>query len=208
MDTLFPGAQILNMNPSRDPCVKDGLYLARLVYNGTSILICSDKFETLKSEEADANSLALGLGLGLGLGIPFLCILGCWAWSRRGTLGDLRLERRIAADLKQPMDLQFPREEVERVLTAESLNNFRYGSLTDTLKKEIMLHRLKEGRDLREFIKYAEQCRQPELATWIERLNTGTFPPDVHEAWREYVLKRDTRTTAAERIEARPAEDV
>jgi hypothetical protein len=192
MDTLFPGAQILNMNPYRDPCTNNGLYLARLVYNGTSILICSDKFASLKAEEQEQSNLALGLGLGLGLGIPFLLIIGIWAWSRcrpcasdRGSFGWPSARVPPA----QP-DLHFPREEVERVLTPAALDDFRFGNMTEGLKKEIMVHRLIARRDLREFVRYAEQCRQPELATWIDRLNTGAFPPEVQAAAREKILAR------------------
>lgn len=192
MDTLFPGAQILNMDSYRDPCVKSGLYLARLVYNGTSFLICSDKFASQKEAEQEQSNLALGLGLGLGLGIPFLCVLSCCIWARcqpcasdRGSFG--WPSARVPP--VQP-DLQFPREEVERVLTPAALDDFRFGNLTEGLKKEIMVHRLIVRRDLREFVRYAEQCRQPELATWIDRLNTGTFPPEVQAAAREKILMR------------------
>lgn len=145
--------------------------------NGTFFLICVER----SAEEIYETNL--GLGLGLGLGIPFMVglILLYLYWkakkvNRKITDFYRELNGKNSKELnKTPLELAM--EE----LTPESLNDFRMGTLSEKLKEELMVLRIKKSHDLTSYVKYAEICEHPDLADWIYRMNPTAFPLDIHK---------------------------
>ena len=158
------------------PC-PDGTGVGYRAINDTIFLICDTAFY-------NDDSLALGLGLGLGLGIPFFAIIICM------------ITRRYNFDCSFPFicwrkhnreKTVFPRESIESLLSESALGDFRFGNLSEELKNELMIIRLRQGRNLTEFVKFAEQLNYPDLANWIDKLNPGQFPPEIHKKARGHI---------------------
>ncbi len=142
--------------------------------NGTLFLTCDPVSE--QNQNNDVN-LILGLCIGIPLCVVFLIL------SYRFYCKNIILEKnRLGQD---PVKV-FPQEVVTRELTPESLIDFRNGNLSNTLKDEIMLLRIQKGRDLTEFVKYAEICEQAELAHWLHNLNPLDIPPEIHRRAHNY----------------------
>lgn len=85
-------------------------------------------------------------------------------------------------------DTRSSKERVTALLSAGGLHDFEFGYLSSALKMELMQLRLKEGRDLTEFIEYADQLNCPLLATYVRELNPGMFPSNI----RDMKITRDS----------------
>jgi hypothetical protein len=59
------------------------------------------------------------------------------------------------------------------------LHDFEFGYLSSALKTELMALRLKEGRDLTEFVEYADKLNCPTLATYVRELHPGMIPTNI-----------------------------
>lgn len=145
--------------------------------NGTLFLICVER----SAEEIYETNLGLGLGLGLGIPLITALILLFLYWKAKKTnrkIADFyrELNGKISID-----SYKTPQELASEELTPESLNDFRMGTLSEKLKEELMVLRIKKGHDLTSYVKYAEICEQPELADWIFRMNPTAFPLDIHK---------------------------
>jgi hypothetical protein len=171
----------------RNPCPDGtGLGYGSFKNSTTIFLICDAAFAW-----SDSDKLALGLGLGLGLGIPVLlfvaCILSCYCseyyeTSRKYGVGLFR--RRTPPKINidtTPLQMISAREWTEKNLSPSALDSFRFGNLTQELKEEIMMKRVTAGRELTEFVKFAEQINQLEIANWIARLNPGEIPAALRQ---------------------------
>lgn len=145
--------------------------------NGTLFLICVER----SAEEIYETNLGLGLGLGLGIPLMVGMILLYLYWKAK------KVNRKITdfyreLNGKNSIELnKTPLELATEELTPESLNDFRMGTLSEKLKEELMVLRIKKGHDLTSYVKYAEICEQPELADWIYRMNPTAFPLDIHK---------------------------
>ena len=170
----------------RYPC-PSGTGLGYATFNDTIFLICDAAFSNEQFKEELA--LGLGLGLGLGIGIPFLVFFIIIPFLvRKGILDFNRyswgFDTSSCCSGRVSPKILMPRESVEGLLSESALGSFRFGNLTEELKTELMVLRLREGRDLTEFVKFAEQLNYPELAEWIAKLNPGTIPPEIHQKVR------------------------
>ena len=143
--------------------------------NGTLFLICVER----SAEEIYKENLALGLGLGLGIPLMFVLFFLFLYWkAKRNSMRVFHYHSEIKREL---MNSKTPQELASEELTPESLNDFRMGTLSEKLKEELMVLRIKKGHDLTSYVKYAEICEQPELADWIFRMNPTAFPLDIHK---------------------------
>ncbi len=153
---------------------------AQMLLNGTVYLVCNPN----GGGSGDMLATNLGLGLGLGLGIPAFIGLMYW-WLRYScSCACCRRERRHSAATSVSALLvvgKSPREAVEEVLSPEAFRDFQHDNLTESLKEELMIHRCREGRDLREFVRYADQCRAIEVAGWVDKLYPGLIPREIQQ---------------------------
>ncbi len=141
--------------------------------NDTLYVICSAAFY---NDSAEKISLEMSLGIGLGLVLSLPALAGLIVLLQRSIM---RYQWNKVVSLPAPLP-KMPAEIVEEDLSKSALADFRSGKMTHTLMKEIMILRLKKGRNLDEYVKYAEQCKAVELANWISCLNPGEFPKDIH----------------------------
>jgi hypothetical protein len=148
-----------------DPCPA-GTGIGYATFNDTSTIyvVCDAAFYR--------DQTARNLGLGLGLGIPaFLVLIYLFQkWLKR------KCRQRSYPALLQLS----PEEEVTKRLTGQSLLDFKAGNLTDTLKEELMVLRVREGRNLTEFGTYANELNHDAIADFIEHMNITTFPSEIH----------------------------
>ena len=136
--------------------------------NNVIYLICSPDFK-----HDDTDPVGLGLGLGLGLGIPLLLIL---IWICYNCCCRPNPPPAVTPAVPTEVDNY---EAVRQKLSPISFNEFLAGNMSESLLHDLMIVRTREKRDLREFIALAKQRRRPELASWLERLNPTTIPPEV-----------------------------
>jgi hypothetical protein len=178
----------------RNPC-PSGTGIGYASFNDTAFgdtlfVICSAAFDN----NSNGVDLGLALGLGLGLGIPFLCLVGCLLYQKCCSrayyepslnLKDLLHLKRTQTfpSLNHPVSVH---ERVRLYLTEEALSDFYNGNLSELLKKEIMMTRVREGRTLNEFVEAAKGW--PEIAEWVTNLNPGDIPPAIRQ---EAILKMD-----------------
>lgn len=170
----MPGV-VSHSSSLRNPC-PDGTGIGYATFNDSSTIyvICDAAFYK------DMTDYKLALALGLGLGIPGLVVL-LGIWLRWQNFDRCRRKRRYPpppALLSSPTI--FPSEEVEKRLTVQGLTDFRAGNLTESLKEELMITRVRMGCDLVHFVKYADQLHHDELAEYIERMNVTAIPSEIH----------------------------
>lgn len=155
-------------------------------FGNTIFLVCDAAFN-INTGEVD---LGLALGLGLGLGIPFLCLFACLIYQKccshayyepRASLIDIL---RIKPAPRLDIPSLSVNEKIRGYLTDDALADFNNGNLSELLKEEIMMVRVREGRNLTEFVTAAKGW--PEIATWIENLHPGSIPPAIRQ---EAILK-------------------
>ncbi len=152
----------------RNPC-PDGTSLGTGDLNGTIILICDAAFNSL----SEPINVDLALGLGLGIGIPVLCF-AFWIGVRCYREND-----RVTKILKGQRTIKVDNQPLLRVVDALSpvaYADFCSNTLSDTLKRELMLLRIQKGRTLIEFVREAEEKKAFEVAAWIAPLDPRTFP--------------------------------
>lgn len=183
-----------------NPC-PDGTGIGYGDWNGTILVICDAAFNKAKTD-----SLALGLGLGLGIpGFLLLVALLRYSWSKRESLCPLWRKKGSVSPPGTALSAFVTRELADIILsndeyaytppisktmknemTAQSLQDILSGNLTDSLKEELMTIRMKKGRDLLEYFRYADECNQPEIADWIYRMNPCDFPRHIREKGAEH----------------------
>lgn len=154
----------------RTPC-PEGTSLGTGLYNGTTILLVCDA--AFNAQEVDTELLAYGLGFGLG--IPVVLLLLCW-YANGFTFPCFasKVQPRIESptELKKPLSSQ---------LSEGAYSDFSFDILSDQLKHEIMILRIREGRNLTDLIKEAEAKNAFEIATWIDHLNPGEIPIAIRQ---------------------------
>lgn len=139
----------------------------------TFIVVCDKNFIDTGPSEGEK----LALGLGLGLGIPALIIIALIIrWYR---INGFNKEYAITSKIKK-IEIK-PRSYEEQLvdvidllkknLTPEAFNDFGNKNLTETLKRELMHLRLKEGRDLKDVEMYAEEIGSIDIKKFIKDLN-------------------------------------
>jgi hypothetical protein len=151
--------------------------------NGTYFLVC---LPTTQEQKDERTQISLELGIGLGLGIPLIivCIvlLNCLYYEYRGSSNRARVMNSITNTISaEQIAIQMPQETVERELSAEALEHFRFGNLSPILMEELMILRVNMGQDLTIYVRYADICNQPHIADWIYRLNPGEIPREIRE---------------------------
>lgn len=164
----------------RDPC-PSGTGIGYASFNGsdTLFLICDAAF--YKSREVDTLALGLGLGFGLPIGILLVRLLRKFLVRRQQQVQEQGLqEQQLQEQGPSSYPPVFPAEEVAKHLSLLALNDFRRGNMTDALKEELMITRVRLGCDLTDFVKYADQLHHTELAEYIERMNVAAIPPEIH----------------------------
>ena len=138
--------------------------------NGTLFLICAPIAPGQQKMNNDEISLVLGLCLGIPLCIFTLYLIHLFLpkckWQRKS------VENKVYHD---------PLVNSISELSPSALLDIRIGNLSQSLKEEFMLLRIKKGRDLTEVLKYAEQCEQAEIADWIHKMNPCDFPQWIRE---------------------------
>ena len=170
----------------QNPC-PSGMGRGWMNVSNVFYVVCSSDFNP-----PEYDGTALGLGLGLGLGIPLLCVFGCLCyckvrnsvWPRTPTEQAIRLASRIL-HLKLANGQPFPitnGEQVQYRLKSEVLTHmFKNGQLTDDLKKHIMMIRVREGRNLTEFVAYAKELGHKDITDFCENLQPWMIPRDVQQ---------------------------
>ena len=166
----------------RNPC-PPGTGMGYATLNGSDLLfiICDAAFNKINSDDSTAITLALTLGIGL----PVIAILTIILLRHHDEICRCRQARKSVVDIHTPSNIPPPlfqkpsKDNIGTLLSTSALQDFKYGSLTSGLKEELMVLRAKLGRNLTEFVKYAEELNHPDLATYIDTLNPGTFPREV-----------------------------
>lgn len=176
MPTYYPVARG-SATSLRNPC-PSGTSIGTGDLNGTIILICDAAFNTVTSSEVNVE---LALGLGLGLGIPVLCIImfafyRCFQEDRR--ISDMLREN----TLMKIKPLLPPPPTPKQMLSEEAYKDFCSNTLSEILKREVMILRMKQGRDLNEFTEEALSKGSADVAGWIEHLYPGDIPNEIRQA--------------------------
>lgn len=149
-----------------DPCPSN-MGIGYGVFNDTTFVICDPSFY----KDSHSNDLALELGLGLGLGIIGLVgiiIIIIFISSHTDCC------KKGFRHMTLPIPLT-PEESVRYYLSSNNLNDFMSGNLTIELKKTLVNIRKQRGGPLTEFVKYATDCGNISLATWIENITYTTL---------------------------------
>lgn len=125
--------------------------------------------------------------MGLGVGIPVLLIFMYVGYVKccknRKPIIPISVEP-IEPNVRE-MDIDIS-EQVRSVLTPIAFKDFISGTLSERLKYEIMIYRVRQKRDLTEFIKFSKQRKNPQIALWIENLNPTNIPEDIRrEAYQQ-----------------------
>lgn len=132
----------------------------------------------------EGNNLDLGLGLGLGVGIPVLLALyfilfakGGLPCKKKGAMNNEINKLSEIVPYRAPTLLPLIQK-----LTEASYRDLCFDNLSDTLKTELMILRLKEGRDLTEILTVAKDKKSTEVVAWLEAMNPCDFPASIREA--------------------------
>jgi hypothetical protein len=173
MAALLPSIIKKQSSSPRFPC-PDGTSIGYGEWNGTIFLIC-DSFSV-----GGGDSLELGLGLGLGLGLPILLCLICAVCVKFKSLGySLKPVLPLPSENQAPVFLDT--HMIIKELSEKAYADFCFDNLTDTLKHELMVLRIRKGKNLTDFVKLAERRNAVEVANWIDRMNPGEFPKEIHQ---------------------------
>jgi hypothetical protein len=159
----------------RNPC-PSGTSLGTGDLNGTIILICDAAFNDASSSTPINVELALGLGLGLGL--PFLFFV--FYLFYKACREEMGAERRVR---DQALQIQHreppPPPQLGQILTEGAYLDFTMDNLSDRLKSELMVHRVREGRNLDDVVREAQRRNAFAVATWVDHLNPGDIPLEL-----------------------------
>jgi hypothetical protein len=156
--------------------------------NNTLVLGCHTIFyeRSISQYETRNTSTNIVLGSTLGpLGLMFitLIVLGIYRnykYKKGATVPLVNKDEYKAIVSMTPESYKMSaKERVTALLSAGGLHDFEFGYLSSSLKTELMQLRLKEGRDLMEFVEYADQLNCPVLATYVRELNPGMFPANI-----------------------------
>ena len=79
----------------------------------------------------------------------------------------------------KPQEQQKPHKPIKDVLTVKAFNDLQKGYLSNELKDELMLYRLRQKRDLVEFIEYASQHRYVSIMNFCKNLDPPNYPPHI-----------------------------
>ena len=135
--------------------------------NGTLFLICAPGQQQMNKDET---SFVLGFCIGIPIFVLTLYLMKLFLpqckWPRKS------IENKVYNDHLVNSISE---------LSPSALLDIRIGHLSQSLKEELMLLRIQKGRDLTEFVKYAEQCEQAEVADWIHKMNPCDFPQWIRE---------------------------
>ena len=153
----------------RNPC-PEGTDIGTGTYNGTILLICDAAF--VRSSSAVELDLALGLGLGIPGCLIFLLMLLRW------------YKRRVFVESQTPQVQPHQEETLNptSLLSEGAYFYFSSDTLSERLKRELMILRIQKGRNLSDFVKQAEAKNAFAVASWIDHLNPGEFPMDIRRA--------------------------
>lgn len=145
--------------------------------NGTIILICDAAFNKL----SEPINVELALGLGLGLGIPVLLVtlyiaMRCYY-----------VDPRFSNILKEQKTMQIKPYipsvmKANEVLSKDAYTDFSTDNLSERLKRELMILRIREGKDLNDLVKEAVQGNSLTVARWIGHLYPGDIPLEIRQA--------------------------
>jgi hypothetical protein len=164
----------------RNPC-PPGTGMGYATLNGSDLLfiICDAAFKSTIT--TDNTTLILALTLGIGIPVVSIIILMrhyreiCWCRQPRKSVVDIYTSFNTL-----PTIFQTPsKDNIRALLSTSALQDFKYGSLTSSLKEELMMLRIKLGREMTEFVEYAKELHHSDLATYINTLNPGTFPREL-----------------------------
>jgi hypothetical protein len=75
-------------------------------------------------------------------------------------------------------------------LSEKAYTDFCFDNLTEELKKELMILRIRRGRNLSEYIRFAQNHNSFTIATWIDHMNPGEFPKEIHEEAKKQKQKQ------------------
>lgn len=170
-----------------------GLALGFARFQNMTLLVCHETFyaiaqarieETNKSSAIIIGSIVGPLG---GLILIALLIAGIKHLRSRGPVTQIiKKDKDIyTAIVPQPSSLT-PKEKVTKLLSPGGIHDFEYGNLSPGLRTELMILRLKEGRDLVEFAEYADQINCNHIATFVRDLHPGMIPSNIQQYGPHY----------------------
>lgn len=155
----------------RNPC-PDGTDMSAITKNGTIYVICGP-----------SNSFNEMWVFGPIIGVVILAI--CIGSAVKSGLCR-RPQKKKYTKMKE-----FDHITVRNILTPDAYIDFLSGTLTERLKDELMLYRLKTGHEITDCVTYAKDIKNEELAAFCKNLNPASFP--------EYIFVRaggsETRIT-------------
>jgi hypothetical protein len=125
--------------------------------------------------------LALGLGLGLGLGIPLLLFFFYIYYKEvlRYRLRPLPPLDNLTLRLENAPNL--PYEKFQTAFSPEAYKDYMSGTLSETLMLELMVERVRKGKDLTEIQVDAIEKGHANISDYIQNMNITAFPPEVFQ---------------------------
>jgi hypothetical protein len=157
------------------PCPKD-MRIGYGEWNGTIFLVCSKSGDTTDTGSDTALTVGLILGaLSLVLLITVFYLLGCSVGRGYCIRGRNTTMRRPSLIMSTTPNCSL----VKEALSEEAMNDFLFDILSDRLKQELMIIRVRKARNLNEFSKYARESRANTVAAWIDNMNPGLFPRNL-----------------------------
>ena len=91
---------------------------------------------------------------------------------------------------------------ISNKLSEKAYGDLCFDILSEGLKNELMVIRIKEGRDLTEFVKFAKGRNAFTVATWIDHMNPGEFPTQIQHKKYETAA-----TTGSDKFESKVSPD-
>jgi hypothetical protein len=133
--------------------------------------------------------LALGLGLGLGLGIPLLLFFFYIYYKEvlRYRLRPLPPQHELVLRLENAPNLPRivqntePHEKFQTAFSPEAYKDYMSGTLSETLMLELMVERVRKGKDLTEIQVDAIEKGHANISDYIQNMNITAFPPEVFQ---------------------------
>ena len=160
----------------RNPC-PDGTGIGTGDLNGTILLICDAAFfksSTIGLTYEESLGLGLGLGIPVFLGILFLLTL-CYNACKQDRLGRQQGQIQSEPFVPPPFTLKI-------ALSEGAYADVCTNTLSERVKRELMILRIQKGRDLSDLAKEATELQAFAVAQWIDHLYPGDIPITIRIA--------------------------
>lgn len=170
-----------------------GLGLGFARFQNMTLLVCHETFyadaQARIEQDNQSNAIIIGSIVGPlgGLILIALLIAGIKQLRSRGPVTQvITKDKDTYTAIVPQVNPLTPKEKVAKLLSPGGMHDFEYGLLSAGLRTELMILRLKEGRELTEFVQYAEHINCTHIASFVRELNPGMIPRNIQQQGPQY----------------------